>query len=74
MSSQQYLIPVGNERFRLGSGRLTCPDDLKDKPQCVFLGSHRDNWEHRFLNDSDTWFGLCALGYTPMMIPCYLEI
>lgn len=49
-----YGYPEGNEPFRLGSGLLQYPDDLKDKKRRVFWGSHfdgRQTWERSFLQD-----------------------
>jgi hypothetical protein len=60
-----YGYSTGNEPFRLGSGQLNYPDDLKDKPRCSFWGSHIDGlkpWEHKFMEGSAKWPGLSDLG------------
>jgi hypothetical protein len=58
-----YGYRVGSEPFRLGSGQLKYPEDLKDKSKRVFWGSHNgDLWEVRFLNGSGSQPGLSDLG------------
>lgn len=63
-----YGYMAGSEPFRLGSGQLTYPDDLKNKssPPCVFWGSHPFNshipWERKFIEGTAKWPGLSDLG------------
>ena len=62
-----YGYTAGSEPFRLGSGQLNYPADLKNKsiPPCVFWGSHIDGlktWERKFMEGSATWPGLSDLG------------
>lgn len=63
-----YGYTAGGEPFRLGSGLLNHPNDLKDKTRCVFWGSHVDGlkpWEKKFMDGSVKWPGLSDLGLHP---------
>lgn len=49
-----YGYVEGNEPFRLGSGLLSYPDELKNKQKKVFWGRHfdgRKHWERTFLEE-----------------------
>lgn len=49
-----YGYAEGSEPFKLGSGQVRYPSEMKDKEQSVFWGSHRDGrkkWERTFLGD-----------------------
>lgn len=58
----------GKQPFKLAHGYLNYPADMKDKPCCVFWGSHidgRKTWERKFVDGSDSWPGLASLGIRP---------
>lgn len=62
--NEPFSLGKGNEPFSLGSGVLRYRK-LKVKELCLFWGSHRGDWECRFMRGGTQWPGLQDLGLRP---------